>query len=99
MEVRGYADAAKWVYAQAVDPGDWNADGLISLAELRHVHEVAMSPVWQIAPHPEATQKEAPGRFRERDIRPFGGGMNYRRGRWYPRGSRTGSIRSTLRSA
>ncbi|HRC49393.1 MAG TPA: Fic family protein [Gordonia sp. (in: high G+C Gram-positive bacteria)] len=75
MEVRGYADAAKWVYAQAVDPGDWNADGLISLAELRHVHEVAMSPVWQIAPHPEATQKEAPGRFRERDIRPFGGGM------------------------
>lgn len=75
VEVRGYADAAQWVYAQAVDPGDWRTDGLISLAELRHVHEVAMMPVWQVAPHLEATPNEAPGRFREHDIRPFGGGM------------------------
>lgn len=75
VEVRGYADAAQWVYAQAVDPGDWRTDGLISLAELRHVHEVAMMPVWQVAPDLEATPNEAPGRFREHDIRPFGGGM------------------------
>ena len=75
MEVRGYADAAQWVYAQAVDPGDGKTDGLISLAELRFVHELAMAPVWQVAPHPEATPNEAPGRFREHDIRPFGGGM------------------------
>ena len=23
MEVRGYADAARWVYGQALEPGDW----------------------------------------------------------------------------
>ncbi len=75
MEVRGYADAAQWVYAHAVDPGDWRTEGLISLAELRRVHELAMAPVWQVEPHPEATPNEAPGHFREHDIRPFGGGM------------------------
>ncbi len=25
MEVTGYADAAKWVYSQALEPGDWTA--------------------------------------------------------------------------
>lgn len=34
-----------------------------------------MTPVWQVAPHPEATDREAPGMFREHDIHPFGGGM------------------------
>ncbi|MDP4014782.1 MAG: Fic family protein [Candidatus Nanopelagicales bacterium] len=75
LEVRGYADAAQWVYAQAVDPGDWHTDGLVSLAEIRQVHEVAMTPVWQVAPHPDATEREAPGHFREHDIHQFEGGM------------------------
>ncbi|MDZ7577375.1 MAG: Fic family protein [Candidatus Nanopelagicales bacterium] len=73
--MRGYADAAQWVYAQAVDPGDWHTDGLVSLAEIRQVHEVAMTPVWQVAPHPDATEREAPGHFREHDIHQFEGGM------------------------
>lgn len=34
-----------------------------------------MSAVWEAAPHPDATAAEAPGGFREHDIRPFGGGM------------------------
>ena len=34
-----------------------------------------MSPVWEVAPHPDATDREAPGNFREHDIRPFPGGM------------------------
>jgi cell filamentation protein, protein adenylyltransferase len=75
MEVQGYATAAHWVYAHAVDPGDWRADGLISLHEIRQVHALAMNPVWQVAPHPGATEREAPGMFREHDIQPFGGGM------------------------
>src|SRR5260221_899240 len=37
MEVRGYADAAQWVYDQAVDPGSWTDSRLLSLAEVRHV--------------------------------------------------------------
>jgi hypothetical protein len=34
-----------------------------------------MAKVWEVAPHPSATEREAPGSFREHDIRPFGGGM------------------------
>lgn len=75
MEVRGYADAARWVYAQALEPGDWQSGELVSLYEIRQVHQRAMSPVWQVSPHPDASEREAPGMFREQDIRPFPGGM------------------------
>lgn len=75
MEVRGYADAARWVYAQALEPGGWQSDRLVSLFEIRQIHQRAMSPVWQVAPHPDATEREAPGMFREHDIHPFPGGM------------------------
>lgn len=75
MEVQGYATAARWVYAQAVAPGDWRTDGLISIQEIRQVHALAMAPVWSVAPHPDATDHEGPGMFREHDIHPFGGGM------------------------
>ncbi|MEP6631009.1 MAG: Fic family protein [Lapillicoccus sp.] len=75
MEVKGYGDAAQWVYAQALEPGDWHDGRLIAVQELRHIHQVAMAPVWQVAPHPEATDREGPGSFREHDIHPFGGGM------------------------
>lgn len=34
-----------------------------------------MAPVWQVAPHPDATAREAPGNLREQDIQPFDGGM------------------------
>ncbi len=75
MEVKGYGDAAQWVYAQALEPGDWRGGGLISVQELRHIHKVAMDPAWQVAPYPDATDRESPGNFREHDIRSFGGGM------------------------
>ena len=75
MEVRGYADAAQWVYGQALEPGAWVADELICIAEVRHVHEMMLGPVWGIAPHPNATDRERPGSFREHDIQPFPGGM------------------------
>ena len=74
-EVRGYADAARWVYGQALEPGDWHDGQLLSISEVRNVHHTAMTPVWDVAPHPDATAAETPGRFREHDIRPFGGGM------------------------
>lgn len=76
MEVRGYADAADWVYRQATSPnGLAHPARILSLEEVRHVHHVAMTPVWQVAPHPGATPREAPGRFREHEIHPFPGGM------------------------
>ena len=75
MEVKGYGDAATWVYAQALDPGDWHAGALLSMHEIRHVHLLALGPVWQVAARPEATDREAPGLFREHDIHPFADGM------------------------
>jgi Fic family protein len=74
-EVRGYADAARWVYGQALEPGDWHDGKVLYLNEVRQVHHAAMTPVWDVSPHPDATSAEAPGRFREHDIQPFAGGM------------------------
>jgi hypothetical protein len=75
LEVRGYADAANWVYGHGMDPGGWGGGRLITLAEVREVHSLAMTPVWEVAAHPQATPKERPGSFREHDIEPFPGGM------------------------
>jgi hypothetical protein len=75
MEVRGYADAANWVYGQAIDPGDWSSGELLSLSEVRHVHHLALTPAWDVAPHRHASDTERPGSFREHDLQPFPGGM------------------------
>src|SRR2546428_4537007 len=75
IEVRGYADAGNWVYGQAIDPGDWSSGELLSLSELRHVHRLALTPAWDVAPHHEASDSERPGSFRQHDLRPFTGGM------------------------
>ncbi len=75
MEVQGYSDAARWVYGQAMEPDDWSDSGLITLNEVRRIHHMAMTPVWGVAPHPEADDLESPGHFRRHDIVPFDGGM------------------------
>lgn len=74
-EVRGYADAAHWVYSQALEPDGWHDGRLLTLSEVRRVHHTAMTPVWDVAPHPDALGAETPGNFREHDIRPFSAGM------------------------
>lgn len=76
MEVRGYANAAEWVYGQALEPGTWSGGELLTITEVRQVHEMALGPVWTVAPHPHATDRERPGSFREHDIAPFPGGMS-----------------------
>ena len=75
MEVRGYADAARWVYGQAIDPAVRGDLVLVSLSELREIHRTAMTPVWNVASHPQATEREMPGSFREHDIERFASGM------------------------
>jgi fido (protein-threonine AMPylation protein) len=75
LEVRGYATAADWVYGHGGEPGEWSDGALISLAEVRHIHSLALTPVWDVAPHPRASDRERPGSFREHDIEPFSGGM------------------------
>jgi fido (protein-threonine AMPylation protein) len=75
LEVRGYADAADWVYGHGMDAGGWTTGGLVTLAEIRHVHKLALDPVWQVAPHADASARERPGSFRQHDIEAFPGGM------------------------
>ena len=76
LEVRGYASAAEWVYRQALNRlGLCHSGAILGLAEVRQVHHTALSPVCEVAPHPDATDRETPGNFREHDIRPFPGGM------------------------
>lgn len=75
MEVKGYADAARWVYGQALEPGAWTDGQLLTMTEVREVHRMALAPVWAVAPPPNATERETPGSFREHDIQPFPGGM------------------------
>ncbi|MEV6690177.1 Fic family protein [Micromonospora sp. NPDC051196] len=75
LEVQGYAEAAKWVYGQALESGDWQDGSLVSMQEIRHIHYLAMTPVWTVAPHPHAIDAEAPGNFRQHEIASFPGGM------------------------
>ena len=75
MEVQGYGNAADWVYSQGVEPGEWTGEAPLTITDLRHVHKLVMDLVWDVAPHPQATDREKPGSFREHDIEPFPGGM------------------------
>jgi Fic family protein len=75
LEVAGYGQAARWVYTQALTAGGWQSGNLITVTEIRHIHTVAMGPVWEVAPRPDAAPTETPGSFRRHDIHPSGGGM------------------------
>lgn len=76
LEVEGYAKAAQWVYAQAVQKTpDWSPGKLISLTELRQIHTLVVEPVWLHSPPDGLHAGEGPGAFRKHDIRPFTGGM------------------------
>jgi len=74
LEVQGYAEAAEWVYEQALE-SDWQSSSLLSLSEVRHVHQLAMGRVWAEAPHSNALPEESPGNWRRHNIQAFPGGM------------------------
>lgn len=76
LEVEGYAKAARWVYAQAVEQTrDWATGGRIDVTELRQIHRLVVEPAWLHAPPDDLHPREGPGSYRQHDIRPFGGGM------------------------
>lgn len=75
MEVSGYADASRWVYEMAVTKDEWTHDGLVTVTEIRQIHERVMTKVWSVAPHPDATPQEGPGGWRQHDIQEFSRGM------------------------
>lgn len=75
LEVQGYANAAEWVYAQAVERGDWSMGKAISLTELREIHRRVVEPVWIQFPPENLHPGEGPGALRRHDIRQFARGM------------------------
>ncbi len=77
LDVRGYADAARWVYGQARSSEAWGRVGAISQAEVREIHRQALSLVWAVCPpdNPPLHPQEGPGDFRRHDIAPFPEGM------------------------
>lgn len=75
MEVKGYANAADWVYREGIQPSSYDPGNHITMQEVRHIHHLVMSPVWEIEPHPDSTANEGPGCFREHEIEEFSSGM------------------------
>lgn len=76
LEVRGYADAAEWVYLVGTAPaGEWSSGELLSMRDVRSIHEMTVELAWRIAPPENATENEGPGSFREHEIQPTSGGM------------------------
>src|SRR5258708_11865738 len=75
MEVKGYADAAQWIYSQAVAPGEWGPEELLTLTEVREAHRRAMAPAWEAEPPAEAFPTQSPGNLRPHALKPFAGGM------------------------
>lgn len=78
LEIEGYGDAAKWVYANAVRRhlGEDAAETLITVGELREIHKLVMDPVWSRFPDEHAKPEEGPGGFRQCEIEPLRAGLS-----------------------
>lgn len=74
LEIQAYADAAQWVYAQAVAADSWSGRDLIKLTELRQIHRLVVEPVWRFFPPSGAQPQEGPGSFRRHDVKPLASG-------------------------
>ena len=74
LEIQAYAEAAHWVYAQAVGGDDWSGRDLINITELRHIHTLVVEPVWRFFPPSGHQPEEGPGSFRRHDVRPLASG-------------------------
>lgn len=75
MEVRGYANAAEWVYREGIQPTSHDPGRHITMQDVRHIHQQVMSLVWGVEPDPDATAAEGPGSFRQHEIEGFASGM------------------------
>lgn len=75
LEVKGYADASRWVYGQALQHGTWNERERVTMQDVRKIHALAVGPHWQVILPPGAHANEGPGSFRESEIASFGKGM------------------------
>jgi Fic family protein len=75
LEVKGYADAAEWVYAQGCDRETERCDPYITMTELRQIHTLVVEPAWKVQPPDGLLPGETPGGFRQHNIKLFPGDM------------------------
>lgn len=75
MEVKGYANAADWVYREGIQPSSHDPNRFLTMQDVRRIHQQVMALVWDVDPHPDATPAEGPGSFRQHEIKPFSSGM------------------------
>jgi Fic family protein len=75
LEVKGYADAAEWVYSQANGDDAERAEPYLLLSEVREIHRRVVATAWEVAPPVDFLPGEGPGSFRLHDILPFSNGM------------------------
>ena len=75
LEVLGYAAAARSIIDELNGTTRTEQGPKVSITDVRRLHQLAMGPVWEWEPHPDATPDEAPGSWRRHDILTFPGGM------------------------
>jgi hypothetical protein len=73
LEVQGYADAALWVYGQAV--GTDSTAPRVTITEIREIHRRVVEPTWRLFPPPHLDRRDAPGEFRHTEIEPLRVGL------------------------
>jgi len=76
LEIQGYAEAAKWVYEQAINKmwGGPRTEEPITMTDLRKIHELTVAPVWKHFPPEALDPNEGPGSFRRKEIEPLTSG-------------------------
>ncbi|MDP9363834.1 MAG: Fic family protein [Chloroflexota bacterium] len=78
LEIEGYADAARWVYAQAIRR-TWESDPLtrtrVDIGELREIHRRTVQPAWGLFPPDPILPGEGPGALRQSEIHPLRPGL------------------------
>ncbi len=75
LEVQGYADAALWVYGQAVKTHGKSAEYGVTVTEIREIHKRVVDPVWLYLPPAHLDRRDAPGEFRHTEIEPLRAGL------------------------
>ena len=80
LEIEGYADAAKWVYAQAIrrtweSAGEGQPRELMNITEVREMHRRVVEPAWNLFPPEPMDPREGPGAFRVSELEPLRAGL------------------------
>ena len=74
LEVQGYANAALWVYSQAVPRRGVDTEW-VTVTEVREVHRRVVEPVWLQFPPAQLDRRDGPGAFRRTNIEPLRRGL------------------------